>query len=349
MAWAWLEATAFTREHRIAVWLLCADLLESGFEIEHVLPVVAEVNRVAGRTTVGKLVDGLIPALESGRFREAVGQVAPPAEAMVFAAFGRADAVEVFRSAARIAQVRDRLALVLRRNLAGPVLLTLVTVGLLYGAGAGFVPALEALAPIDTWPVEAQLVGGFCLGFVEHIGVIAAVFVVAVIGVAWAAGSWAGAGRRIADRFVPFSLVRLVTGLSFVLCVVESMRAGLDLDAELFEDLAQGTTPYTRSRILAIGRRMEESGRLGRSMQETGHGFPAPELIPVIAALDGKEGWVERVGKFIDRWVERSEQVVEEGALVVNRALTTVVVLIISGASFVLFGVIQELIGGGAF
>ena len=243
--------------------------------------------------------------------------------------------------------MRDRVAGALRRNLAGPVFLALVAGGLLYAAGAGFVPALEGLAPLDTWPMAAQLVGIVCVGFVEHIVVIAALVVAAVIGVGWLARNWTGRGRAVADSMVPFSLVRLVTGLSFLLCIVESMRAGLDLDGDLFEDLARGSTPYTRHRILAIGRAMEQGGKLGSSMQGTGHGFPSPELIPVIAALDGKAGWVDRLGKFVDRWVTRSERLVEEGATVMNRALTAVIVLIVSAGSFLLFGVIQELVSRG--
>ena len=133
MTWAWLERTAFGRTERISVWMLCADLLESGYEIEHALPVVAEVNRLAGRKSVARVVEGFVPALEANRLREAVARVAPPAEAMVFEGFGRADAASVFRSAARIADVRDRLAIALRASLAGPIFLSLVTAGLVYG------------------------------------------------------------------------------------------------------------------------------------------------------------------------------------------------------------------------
>ena len=342
---AWLEATAFTRTHRISVWLLCADLLESGFEIERALPVVAEVNRRSGRKSVARIVDGLVPALEAGRLREAVARVTPAAEAMVFEGFGRSEAAEVFRAAARIAEVRDRLAIALRKNLAGPVFLTVIAGGLLYGAGEAFVPALEGLAPIETWPVGAQLAGSLALGFANNVLWIGIGVAVVVAVFAWLGINWVGRGRAVADQVVPFSLVRLVTGLSFVLCVVEAMRAGLDMDRKLFEDLARGGTRYARSRIMAIANAMEGGGGLGRSMERAGHGFPSPELIPVVAALDRSPEWAERLGKFVDRWVRRAERLVEEGALVVNRALTFLIVVIISSGSFLLLGVIQELIG----
>ena len=347
MAWAWLEATAFTRVHRIAVWMLCADLLESGYEIEQVLPVVANVQRRAGRKSVARIVEGFIPALEAREFRVAVARVTPAAEAMVFEGFGSSDAAKVFRAAARIAEVRDRLAIALRRNLAGPVFLLAVAAGLGYGAGEGFVPALEGLAPVETWPAASQLAANAAVGFADNIIWIAMGLVGAAFGLGWLARNWTGRGRRWADAVVPFSLVRFVSGLSFVLCLVEAMRAGLDMDRALFEGLARGSTRYTRSRIMAIGRLMEEGGKLGRSMEETGHGFPAPELIPVVSALDGQADWAQRLGEFVDRWVERSERLVEERAMVLNRALTMLIVALVCMGIWLLFGVLQELLARG--
>ena len=36
---AFLERVSFVRAYRVSVWTLCADLLESGYEIEHALPL----------------------------------------------------------------------------------------------------------------------------------------------------------------------------------------------------------------------------------------------------------------------------------------------------------------------
>ena len=347
MARAWIERLSFPRAHRIAVWMLCADLIESGYEIERVLPVVAEVNRRAGRKSVARIIEGLVPALEAGTFRSAVERVAPAAEAMVFEGFGRADAAAVFRAAARIAEVRDRLGVALRTHLAGPVFLLLVTAGLVYGAGAHFVPALEQLAPVEAWPAGPQLAARIAMGFAAYAVWVGAGVAVAAVVLGWLARSWTGRGRHLADAVVPFSLVRFVAGLSFVLSVVEAMRAGLDLDRRLFDDLARGGTPYTRHRILAIGGAMERGDKFGEAMAGTGHGFPAPELIPVVSALDGMPSWAERLGKFTDRWVARSERLVAERAVVANRVLTLAVVLIAGSGMWLLFGVLQDLVDQG--
>ena len=344
---SWLDRAAFTREHRIAVWMLCADLLESGFEIERALPVVARSNTLAGRPRVGRVVAGLIPALETGELRGAVARVAPAAEAMVFQGFGRVEASRIFRAAARIAEVQDRMALALRTQLAGPMFLVLVIVLMLFAAGHWFVPALEDMAPREEWPIASRIAAGVAVAFKEHVLEIGGGFVGVAVGVGTLSRNWTGRGRAIADHVFPFSIVRLVVGLSFVLTVVESMRAGLELDARLFKELSSDGTRYTRHRIGAIGQAMERGDKFGQAMAATGHGFPSPELVPVVTALDGMESWEERLGKFVDRWVARSERLVAERAAVANRVLTGGVVIIAGSGMWLLFGVLQDLIRRG--
>lgn len=343
---AWMERMAFTREHRIGVWMLCADLLDSGMEVERALPAVAAVQRAAGKRSVALVLQGLLPALETGRMQSAVARVTPGSEAMVFAGFGRVEAATVFRAAARIAQVEDRVMLALRTHLVGPVALVATILLMLFGAGEWFVPAMQEMAPLQEWPAESRIAGELAVAFTEHVVWIGGALAAVGMLVWWLARHWVGPGRAVADGFFPFSLVRLVTGLSFVLTVVEAMRAGLDLDRRLFEALEAMGMRYTRHRIRAIREAMEGGLNLGAAMGATGHGFPAPELIPVITALEGMESWEERLGKFVDRWVARSERHVAERAAVVNRVLTMVVVVIAGSGMWLFFGMLPALMEG---
>ena len=342
-----LERLSFSRAQRVAVWTLCADLLESDYEIENALPLVAKVNEGAGNASIARTVEKFRAALEKNELRSAVARVAPPEEAMVFEGFGRADSAAIFRSAARIAEVRDRLSVAMRTNLIGPALLFVLAAGLVYAAGWGFVPALEKMAPREEWSPASQVVATIAVGFSDNVVWIGGGFVAFVVLLVWLGRTWVGPGRHIADRVVPFSLIRFVSGLSFIFSVVEAMRAGLDLNERLFADLASGGTRYTRHRILSIGRQMQRGETLGKAMQSTGHGFPAPELIPVVSALDGMPEWEERLGKFVDRWIVRSERMVAERAMVLNRVMTTVIALVIVSGIVAVGGLLEELVARG--
>ena len=101
---------------------------------------------------------------------------------------------------------------------------------------------------------------------------------------------------------------------------LEFLAAGLDLNDRAFEDLKRHASPYARHRIGAIQRGMARGAGLGRAMALAGHGFPDPALVPVAAALDGAPGWEDKLARFVERWVGRSEDLLKSRAAALNGA-----------------------------
>lgn len=329
------------REERIAIWRLCGSLLESGFEIERVFPLVREMYALQGKRWVAARIARLEEAVKTGRLSEAVGRTASGGEALVFQAFGRTDAVAVFGAAARIAEVQDKLLVALWTNLAGPCFLVVALVGVVWGAGAFFVPQLADYYPMDGWPAWSRSAGELCLWVAREILWIGAAAAGGLVVTVWLGAVWTGAGRAAADRVAPFSWMRMVTGLAFLLTAIECVRAGLDLNDRTFAALGRGGTRYVRHRIAAIAANMNRGLGFGQAMAATGHGFPEPQLIAVVAALEGMPQWETRLGVFCERWVERAEHLVRTRTLVFNRALLVLVGVVIAGGISALFEVLE--------
>ena len=330
------------REERIAIWRLCANLLESGVEIERVFPLMREMYAVQGKRRTAAKIASLEEAVKTARLSEAVGRISSAGEALVFQSFGRTDAVAVFAAAARIAEVQDKLMIALWTNLAGPCFLILALLGMVWGAGAFFIPQLADYYPMSDWPGWSRNAGELCLWVAGQILWIGAGAAVALGAVVWLGMVWTGAGRAAADRVVPFSWLRLVTGLAFLLTAVECVRAGLDLNERTFAALSRGGTRYVRHRIGAIAANMNRGLGFGQAMAATGHGFPEPQLIAVVAALEGMPQWESRLGVFCERWVERAEHLVRSRTLVFNRALLLLVGAVVAGGISALFEVLES-------
>ena len=329
------------REERIAIWHLCANLLESGFEIERVFPLVREMYALQGKRWIAARIESLEEAVKTGHLSRAVGRTASGGEALVFQAFGRTDAVAVFAAAARIAEVQDKLLMALWANLAGPCLLVMALVGVIWGAGAFFIPQLADYYPMSDWPEWSQSAGGLCLWVAEEILWIGIAAGGALGAVVWLGAVWTGTGRAMADRVVPFSWMRMVTGLAFLLTALECARAGLDLNDRTFMALARGSTRYVRHRIATIAANMNRGLGFGQAMAATGHGFPEPQLIAVVAALEGMPRWESRLGVFCERWVERAEHLVRTRTLVFNRVLLLLVGAVTAAGISALFEVLE--------
>ena len=111
-------ALVLGRKARVDCFRTVADLLESGFELERALDVTVRAQRGQGPGMRAHLLEGWRRALIENRFAEVMADSAPPAEAMIFQAYGRIEAALLFAAAARVADLRDRQISAVRKALA---------------------------------------------------------------------------------------------------------------------------------------------------------------------------------------------------------------------------------------
>ena len=128
-------ALVLGRKARVDCFRTVADLLESGFELERALDVTVRAQRGQGPSLRAGLLEGWRRALIENRFAEAMAASAPPAEAMIFQAYGRIEAALLFAAAARVADLRDRQISAVRKALAMPLTLAAGLAVMLWAAG----------------------------------------------------------------------------------------------------------------------------------------------------------------------------------------------------------------------
>ena len=327
---------------RIDFFQMIADLLESGMSLEKALDIAVETASSQGQTWRAAVLRKWRRALVSGVFADTAARWVPPAEAMIFGAYGRVEAGVLFAGAARVAEMRTKQKGAMWKALALPVLLIVGLIILLWGAGGHFIPVLEEVSDPGTWGMGAQvfrvvsvwLHGNFLLFLAICAGLGFGVYLLVLY--------WTGPGRQVADRVAPFSLYRTLTGSAFLFVVIEFVRAGVDVNERTFAVMKQGGSPYARHRIGAIQRLMAGGAGLGQSMRLAGHGFPDPALVPVVAALDGTAGWERKLGGFVERWVGRSDEILRSRAAVMNGTFLLIVTFVMAGGIDAMFGILQQ-------
>lgn len=337
-----IGSLVFPSRVRIDLFQMIADLLESGVAVEKALEIAIETAASQGQTLRAGVLGQWRTALMSGRFPQTAARWVPPAEAMIFAAYGRVEAGVLFAGAARIAEMRTKQKAAMWKALALPVLLIVGLVVLLWGAGGHFIPVLEGVSDPGTWGMAAQVFRGVSVWLNGNVLLFLAICAGVMFGVYLLIVYWTGPGRAFADRVAPFSLYRTLTGSAFLFVVLEFVAAGVDVNDRTFRVLKSGASPYARHRIGAIQGHMASGAGLGKSMRLAGHGFPDPALVPVVAALDGTAGWEEKLGRFVARWVGRSEEVLRSRAAVLNGALLLIVTVVMAGGIDAMFGILQK-------
>ena len=331
----------FGRQARIETFRLAADLIEAEFAMERVLNVAAAVAREQGQRARRRMLLGWRKALPERRFAEEVGRWVPASEAMIFSGYGRVDPVTVFAGAARVALMRDRQISAVVKAVASPSLVLVTMLAMLWGAGGWLIPVFEGIVPADRWGLLSGIFRAVSLWLYEN-GV--------AFGVGLAGGSaaltaitlnWTGPGRTLLDRVAPFSLYRLVVGSAFLFVALEYLKAGEDLNEDAFARFRASSSRYGAHRIGAIQAQMKQGWGLGTAMMQAGHGFPDPTLAPVAAALDGTVGWEEKFSAFVERWVDRSEEMLRARTAVLNALLMAGAAVVGGGALMALFEVMN--------
>ena len=127
-------ALVMGRKARVDCFQTVADLLDAGFELERALGVTARA--LGGTGGRARMISSWRAALPQGRFAQAMASSVPPAEAMIFEAYGRVEAGRLFAAAARVAELRERQMSAVRKALAMPILLGIALVTMLWAARA---------------------------------------------------------------------------------------------------------------------------------------------------------------------------------------------------------------------
>ena len=338
----------FGRAVRIEAFRMLADLLEAELSIEGALEVLARTSEMEGRRLRAGIYRGWREALFADRFAETVAGWLPSSEAVVLAGYGRVDLGRLLAGMARVAELSERQRVALWRALAWPLLLAAGLLVLLWAAGGFFVPVIAEVSPPERWPLLASLFGRASVFLYDHDAAVLAGLVVAGLLFRWQLVAWTGPGRALLDAIAPWSLYRTVQGSAFVFVLVEFLGAGVDLNARIFGALEAHAGAYGRSRIAAIRAGMDRGRSLGEAMAASGHGFPDPSLIPVIAALERSPGWEVRLAGFVDRWVARSDRTMNRRAAVLNGVLASLAALVIVGLLDAMFSILSAAGGGPA-
>ena len=326
---------------RVNIWNLMADLMGNGFGLREALELTIRANRRNAPLRHALRRWQLAHAGGMGTFVAELSRWVPASEALIFYGAGRVRPEDLFRAAARVAEMRSRQIRAIRAALALPTVIFATVLFMVWYIGGYMMPVMRESTDPATWPAYVHATDLAATLFYEY-DFAFGLALLAAIGVVWAVMlRWTGPGRLWLDLVAPFSLYRIVSGSAFFLVVLEFLRLRVDLTEQTWERLSLGASPYVRSRIRAIQVQMVRGGMgFGRALEAAGTGFPDETLVTVAAALDGRPGWEEQLRGFTDRWIERSGAVMAAAALVLNGVLmvvSTVVALVMISMVFEVF------------
>ena len=339
----------FNKATRAEVWQLLADVLEAGTDFGEMLGTVAEGYQLRGKGTIAATLREIRSGIGQGDLSLRIRPYTGLPERILFDSYGKLDAGALLSGAARILRMELAMRNALMSAIAMPVLLAFSLFALILFFGLELLPAFAEIVDFSTLPPLQNVTVATTMALANNplrLGLWIAGLIIALI---LLMRLWTGPGRTFADRFPPFSVMRLQAGAGFLFAVVETGRAGAAVNTELFERMAVISGPYARSRILALSRHYPNVGNnLGEAAIRAGQGFPSPELSVVLRVLWNRAGGIARSAEFLERWLVRIESTVKARMAVLNGVLLTLVTVVLVLLMSIFLPIFEQLNQAGA-
>lgn len=178
-----------------------------------------------------------VRGLQAGeRFHNLIAPYVPAGERMLIAAGEESGSrlPDALRNAQYVAESLNKVKSALVGALVYPIMLLLMFVGLLVIVSVKLIPALEGLAPLESWPpVSASLY--YTAEAVRNYGLWAGLAMVAgFMGVIYSLPRWQSGLRRSLDhKLPPFTIYREVESATTMITLSAMVAAGQSIDAAL--------------------------------------------------------------------------------------------------------------------
>ena len=338
------RSLSFGAAVRADTWQLLADAVASGkIALNDAVDGLIEGEMQAKNRTVALVLSEFRVGLRGRRMAERLTPYISSAEQMIFKGLDEQEASRVFASAARLLRTRLALRKALTEAIAMPILLFFSLFGLILFFGIEFLPALGEVVDFQLLPLAQKVTVDVTLALADNPLRLAAWLAGVCAALGLLMRVWTGPGRVFADRFPPFSVMRLQAGAGFLFAVIEYGRGGREITTGLLEEMAQTTGRYEASRIRALITPFGRSGNLGEAALDARQGFIDQKLAVMLRMLWQVEGGLEEAGKFLERRLVRIEYSVRKRMAVLNVALLLIITIALLLLMSIMFSVFDTL------
>ncbi len=249
--------------------------------------------------------------------------------------------------AAKVLEARGKILKSLWESLAYPFVLTLLVIVMMVIVAERVMPQLVLLSDPHSWngaPYLLYLQSSFVASWQ---GIACALTVVSgTVLIVLSFSRWTGPGRRLADKFMPWSIYRLTVGTLWLYAVAMRMSAGHQISS-ILRDMAtdHGTSPYLREIVKKI---LDCSGKgedFGKALRTSGMAFPSVELVDTLAVYSTMPDFQHHIIGLADGWLEDGSEAIQHLA---GKLRTFVIMLVVCQLCLIALAIggLQSQLGG---
>jgi len=321
-----------SNDARLKIYYKLAALLRNKFTLMDALDRIWNIESDDGnnaRRPMAVAIAWWLRELEKGLpFSSAIDGWAPMREKLMLSVGDVSKLEKALVNVIKVSEGSNRIIKPLIGALTYPVFMIALSLLIIVAVGIYMVPPLLEFAKDTVWT-------GSAAGLVAISAFARAYWWTLPIGLALAAlaiylsfANLTGKLRITLDRFPPWSLYRMFTGVSWLMSLAALVESGTPI-AKALQSLRANASPYLRERIDKTLGYMKNGDNLGTALKRSKFGFPEPELIGDLEIYSELDNFEETLNSVATDYLDQSVDNIQGTASLLNSiALVVVSVLI---------------------
>lgn len=315
---------------RLRFYKKLASLIRNRFSLVDALDRLYAIASEDGKKTGEVMAIGIATwarRMQNGEsFSQALDGWAPVGERLLLSVGDTAYMDRALDNVIEVVEGQNHLTAPLIEAISYPSFLFIAAFFVIYGIGAFIVPPMVDASPNVKWTGTAATL----VGLSDWIAVYWYWMIVFVVGffvsIILSLIFMTGRVRGFLDHAPPWSLLKIINGVSFLLALAALVKAGTPVSQAL-RIMRNDSNAYIRVRIDEALKYVNNGMNIGDALYETKYEFPDKEIVGdlrVYAELDNFSESLDAIGK---EWLRESEQMILAKAGLLN----TFAILVVSG------------------
>ncbi|MDR2933672.1 MAG: type II secretion system F family protein [Rickettsiales bacterium] len=329
------------QEKRLKIYYKLLSLLANRFSLMDSLERVWGIESNGGKNPdePGAIaVSAWTYELERGQsFADALNGWVPTGEKLMLVVGDVSKLDIALRNVIKVSEGTKRIKDPLVSALAYPFFLLLLVMGMIVAVGLYLVPMMTGATKGGQWTGMAGSLVGLSEFMKTSWYYLPATFGIVMALIVFSFQHLKGQIRASIDKFPPWSLFRMFTGVGWLMSLSAMVRAGTPI-TKAMEVLRDNGSPYLAYNLSAALTYMQMGLNLGQSLHKTGLGFPEQEIIGDLNIYSELDDFEAAVDNLANTYLENSIKNIEKQA----GALNTIALLAITGViGWVLMGTFE--------
>jgi len=179
------------------------------------------------------------------------------------------------------------------------------------------VPPMIEAAPDTKWQGIAKNLVSVSYWIKANWGLAFSILPTAMIVIYGTIGIWTGYIRAFIDRFPPWSLYKVFTGIGWLLAMAALVKSGTPVSGAM-RVLRRDSSRYLAERIDKSMVYINNGDNLGQALYKTKLDFPDKDVVADLKIYSELDNFEEALDKMANEWLEEAVLMIEKKASVLN-------------------------------